>query len=51
MYIIKLDDIVCQLFVFKNYGGEGKKGKDLFCALPQPKWGKYFGNKIASHNT
>ena len=51
MYIIKIDDIVCPLFVFKNYGGEGKKGKDLFCALPQPKWGNYFANKIASHNT
>jgi hypothetical protein len=51
MYIIKVDDIVCPLFVFKNYGGEGKMAKDLFCALPQPNWGKYFGNKIASHNT
>jgi len=47
MYIIQVDDIVCPLFVFKNYGGEGKKAKDLFCALPQPNWGQYFGNKIA----
>ena len=51
MYIIQVDDIVCPLFVFKNYGGEGKMAKDLFCALPQPNWGKYFGNKIASHTT
>ena len=50
MYIIQVDDIVCPLFVFKNYGGEGKKAKDLFCALPQPNWGQYFENKIASHN-
>ena len=51
MYIIKVDDIVCPLFVFNNYGGEGKKAKDLFCVPPQPNWGQYFGNKIASHNT
>ena len=51
MYIIKVDDIVCPLFVFKNYGGEGKMAKDLFCALSQLNWGKYFGNKIALHNT
>ncbi len=51
MYTIKVDDIVCPLFVFKNYGGEGNMAKDLFCALPQPNWGKYFDNKIASHNT
>jgi hypothetical protein len=50
MYIIKVDDIVCPLFVFKKYGGEGKMAKDLFCPLPQPNWGKYFGNKIALHN-
>ncbi len=51
MYIIKVGDIVCPLFVFKNYGGEGKMAKDLFCTLPQPNWGKYFGNEIASHIT
>ena len=46
MYIIKVDDIVCPLFVFKNYGGEGKKAKDLFCTLPQPNWGKYLAIKL-----
>jgi hypothetical protein len=46
MYIIQVDDIVCPLFVFKNYGGEGKKATDLFCALPQPNWGQYFEKKL-----
>ncbi len=50
MYIIKVGDIVCPLFVFKSYGGEGKKAKDLFCAFPQPNWVQYFGNKIDSRN-
>jgi len=49
MYIVKVDDILGPLFVFRNYGGKNEDANHLFCALPQRKWSHYFSNKIATH--
>jgi hypothetical protein len=49
MYIVKVDDILGPLFVFRNYGGKNDDANQLFCALPQRKWAKYFSNKIERH--
>jgi len=46
MYIIKVQDIVGPLMVFKNYGGPEKYAKTLFCALPKRKWGRFFSDRI-----
>ncbi len=37
MYIIKMENIVGPLFVFKNYGGAGSVANILQCGLPQSK--------------
>jgi hypothetical protein len=43
LYIVKVEAILGPLFVFQNYGGEGKK---LFCTLPQRKWAHYFDRRL-----
>lgn len=42
-YCIPIDSIVNPLCVFKNFGGQNR---EYFCALPQRKWGRYFGDRI-----
>ena len=44
LYIVKVEAIEGPLFVFQNYGGDGKK---LFCTLPQRKWAKYFDRRLS----
>ncbi len=48
VYIVKVQAIHGPLFVFRNYGSSGDNATNLFCTLPQRKWGQYFGNKIQS---
>ncbi len=48
VYIVKVEAIHGQPFVFKNYGSSGKNATKLFCTLPERKWGQYFSDKIQS---
>ena len=41
--VVEIDSISNPLCVFKNYGGSES---EYFCALPQRKWSRYFGDKI-----
>ena len=45
--VVPVECIAHPLFVFKNYGGHLN---EYFCALPERKWGCYFGNKIVVAN-
>ncbi len=44
--VIEVETISSALCVFKNYGGPLHS---YFCALPQRKWGHYFGQKITRY--
>ncbi len=48
MYIVKVEPIHGPLFVFKKYGSSGENGTELFCTLPQRKWGHYLSKRIQS---
>jgi hypothetical protein len=48
VYIVKIEAIHGPLFVFKNHGSSGENANNLFCTLPQRRWGQYFSNKIKS---
>ncbi len=48
VYIVKVEAIHGPLFVFKSYGSSGENANQLFCTLPQRRWGQYFTNKIQS---
>jgi hypothetical protein len=48
VYIVKVEAIHGQLFVFKNYGSSGENAFKLFRTLPQRKWGQHLSNKIES---
>jgi hypothetical protein len=41
--VVEIESISNPLLVFKNYGGSTS---EYFCALPQRKWGRYFGERI-----
>jgi hypothetical protein len=44
--VAEVETISSALCVFKNYGGPLHS---YFCALPQRKWGRYFGQKITRY--
>ncbi len=44
--VVEVESISSTLCVFKNYGGPLHS---YFCALPQRKWGRYFGQKITRY--
>jgi hypothetical protein len=48
VYIVKVEAIHGPLFVFKKYGSSRENATNLFCTLPQRKWGQYFSNRIQS---
>ena len=50
LYIVKVENIVRPLFVFKNYGGINRDGENYFCTLSQPEWGAYFNQSIDMDN-
>jgi len=41
--VAEIESISNSLLVFKNYGGSAS---EYFCALPQRKWGRHFGERI-----
>ena len=42
--LVTVESIKHPLGVFKNYGGDSE---EYLCVLPQRKWSRYFGDKIA----
>jgi hypothetical protein len=44
--VVEVESISSVLCVFKNNGGPSHS---YFCALPQRKWGRYFGQKITRY--
>ena len=43
VYIVDVENITDPLFVFPNFGDEGR---NYFCTLPYRRWGSYFRNQI-----
>ena len=41
--VVEIESISNPLCVFKNYGGSKT---EYFCALPERKWSRYFGDRI-----
>ena len=46
LFVVKIQNIVRPLFVWRNYGGIGPNADEYFCALPSRDWGDYFGDRI-----
>ena len=46
LFVVKIQNIVRPLFVWRNYGGIGPNTARYFCALPSRDWGDYFGDRI-----